>query len=67
MKLSYEELEAKLGATEAKLAQTEAKLAQTEAKLARTENLLKQALDRILKLEELLNKNSKNIQLTNED
>jgi transposase len=60
MKLSYEELEAKLGATEAKLAQTEAKLAQTEAKLARTENLLKQALDRILKLEELLNKNSKN-------
>lgn len=47
MKLSYEELEAKL--------QT------TEAKLAETHRLLKLAIERIAALEERLNKNSKNI------
>ncbi|NGX48330.1 MAG: hypothetical protein K1000chlam3_01721, partial [Chlamydiae bacterium] len=46
MKPSYEQLEAKLEAA--------------EAKLTKMEGLLQQALEKIIKLEEQLNKNSKN-------
>jgi len=60
MKLTYEELEAKLGATEAKLGATEERLSATEEKLASVSALLKQALERIAELEEKLNLNSKN-------
>ncbi len=49
-----------LHATKIRLAKTEAKLAQTEEHLARAESLLKHALERIVKLEEQINKNSNN-------
>jgi transposase len=53
MKLSKEQLEAELAEKKAELAETKAELAETKA-------LLKLALEKISKLEERLNKNSKN-------
>jgi len=67
MKLTYEELEAKLSETEVKLSETEVKLSETEVKfseteikLSETQRLLKLAIDRIAALEERVNKNSNN-------
>ena len=60
MKPTYEQLEAELATTKTELAETKTQLSTAEAKLGKMEGLLKLALERVAKLEEQLNKNSKN-------